>query len=642
MNIKIKLLILWCALLCFGCSDDNDNGGGGDFITVSESEITVSELGGIHNIKLSVSGAWHVNIPEGVNITVDPENGAGGNNINIRIQAGQMEANEPKSVEITFTLISSGKTQKVKVNRGTIQPGRQLDSLALVALYRATGGEKWLESWDLKKPMEEWSTSLKNQVTLAPIDGDLRVTELFIQYNGLEGSLPEELKYLDKLVNFSVQGNNLTGAFPEFLLEIPTLEMINVGENAFFGNIPSELFDMPNMKYIVLFKNQFDGQLPENIGNCKEMTYFRVDSNNFDGVIPPSLSQLVNLVNLEMAGCRFHGPVPSLSGMKKLKYLNLSNNGTFKDELYTYPDGDSESYFAYVEGGLEGELVFEDMPELKRVYLYKNHFTVCPKFKNCPSVDMFIISNNPIQHLDPSVFNIAGLEMVRAHDCELKDLPEITNSPKLKYLLLQRNEIESLPTSISKLTAMEEVLMYGNHLKSIPAEIGNWSIVRHLRFSDNQITTLPQEIWSLTSLYSIYFAGNELAGDILPESFAGMTHLQDVNFNKNQITSPVSSLVTIYNALAIQFEGNQLSGNFPDGFGLCRRLEMLNLEGNNVTGIIQPDLGNCNNLRYLYLANNQLTGQVPATLVKHRNWSTWNAPVTILPQQNGQSLTLPN
>lgn len=642
MNIKIKLLVLWCALLCFSCSDDNDNGGGGDFITVSDSEVTLSELGGIGTVKLSASGAWHVDIPNGVNIRVNPENGAGGNNINIQIQADRMEANEPKSVEITFTLISSGKTQKVKVNRGTIQPGRQLDSLALVALFRATGGEKWLETWDLTEPMQKWSTSLKNQVTLTPVDGDLRVTELFVQYNGLKGSLPEELKYLDQLKNFSVEGNDLTGAFPEFLLEIPTLEMINLSENAFYGNIPSKLFDMPKMQYIVLRKNQFDGQLPENLGNCKNLTQFLIDSNSFDGIIPPSLSQLENIVSLQMNGCRFHGQVPSLNKMKKLYRVSLADNGEFEIARYTYPDGDSEDYFTYVKGGLEGELIFEDMPALEMVHLHRNHFTISPKFVNCPKLAIINVSNNPIQHLDPSVFNLESLLALGAYDCELKEFPEVTNCPLLKNIVMQRNEIESLPASVGKFTKIEEVVMYGNKLQSLPAEIGNWSVVRHLRFSDNQIASLPAEVWNLTSLYSLYLAGNNLSGGILPESFAAMTRLQDINFTKNRITSSVASLTTIYGALAIQFADNQLSGDFPDGFSKCARLEMLNLEGNNITGKIHPDLGNCVSLRYLFLANNQLEGQVPVTLVNHRSWGTWNAPVTILPQQNGQSLTLPN
>ena len=82
------------------------------------------------------------------------------------------------------------------------------DKDALIALYNATNGAEWNSSWDLNAPVNSWYG--------VKLESD-RVVEINLQFNNLNGMLPQEI-------------GNLT-----------SLKVLNLGFNKLKGNLPTSL-----------------------------------------------------------------------------------------------------------------------------------------------------------------------------------------------------------------------------------------------------------------------------------------------------------------------------------------------------------------------------------------------------------------
>ena len=140
------------------------------------------------------------------------------------------------------------------------ESSRQIDSLALVAIYNASDGANWTKNkWDLAKPLDEWKavtltagrvTALKlntsgviaKEWTLPAEIGDLaELTDLRICSNKLTGDLPESLYGLEKLEHLYFQNDNLTGTLSPELGQLHELAELYVDRNAnMTGSIPPE------------------------------------------------------------------------------------------------------------------------------------------------------------------------------------------------------------------------------------------------------------------------------------------------------------------------------------------------------------------------------------------------------------------
>ena len=234
-------------------------------------------------------------------------------------------------------------------------PVNQTDSLALVALYNATGGPNWSypvtdRTW-LEGPVTSWwgvilfncrvwSLSLNSMNLVGTLPNDLgNLTAVkSISINGqsgengdLHGPIPSILGTLNNLETLSLVNNNLSGEIPEELGELANLIVLSLSGNRLEGPIPLELGNATNLKGLNLSQNQLTGAIPTELGNLMNATSIQLDNNKLTGTVPQSFASLNNLQTLRLQDNQLED-LPDLTSLSALTTLWLQNNRfTFED-----------------------------------------------------------------------------------------------------------------------------------------------------------------------------------------------------------------------------------------------------------------------------------------------------------------------
>ncbi|GLT56700.1 hypothetical protein SLA2020_297250 [Shorea laevis] len=152
------------------------------------------------------------------------------------------------------------------------------------------------------------------------------LTILLLSGNNLTGPLPAELGHLPNLILLQVDYNNLTGRLPKSFANLRSVKHFHLNNNSISGQIPSELSTLPQLLHFMLENNNLSGYLPEEFSQLPKLRILQLDNNNFVGTIPPSYSNMSGLVKLTLRNCGLKGPVPDLSSIKQLRYVDLSSN----------------------------------------------------------------------------------------------------------------------------------------------------------------------------------------------------------------------------------------------------------------------------------------------------------------------------
>ena len=88
---------------------------------------------------------------------------------------------------------------------------------------------------------------------------------------------------------------------PELLAPLEKLEIIGLGGNKLNGSIPEELGTMPRMIYINIPYNDFTGSIPST-WNTTRLKHVNFAFNELTGAIPKELTGIETLNNLVLEG----------------------------------------------------------------------------------------------------------------------------------------------------------------------------------------------------------------------------------------------------------------------------------------------------------------------------------------------------
>ncbi|KAM0900335.1 hypothetical protein ACQ4PT_020705 [Festuca glaucescens] len=208
---------------------------------------------------------------------------------------------------------------------------------------------------------------------------------LSLNSNRFTGSIPPSLGGLSKLYWFDLADNKLTGGLPVYdginlgLDNLTSTKHFHFGVNQLSGTIPSQIFSS-HMKLIHLLidNNNFSGRIPSTLGLLNVLEVLRFDNNyQLSGPVPTNINNLTKLAELHLENNQLTGPLPDLTGMNSLSFVDMSNNSFNASDdpswLTTLPSLTS----LYLENlGIGGQLpqALFSLPAIQTLRLRGNRF----------------------------------------------------------------------------------------------------------------------------------------------------------------------------------------------------------------------------------------------------------------------------
>ena len=322
-------------------------------LEVNPATLSVGDEGGVLEFNVTSNAPWTVTAAEEW-ISVDPASGQGDAKVTLTVAPSDVRTARNVVITVKETVGNSEKT--VTVNQSAVPLGHKADSLALVAIFNATGGaDNWHPDrvWDLTKPINEWYNVKLNdegrvtQVnlpkgtvtkgwTLPAAVGDLtEMTNFRIIGSNLTGALPEEIYNMTKLVSFYLTNNtptwtlsskiagmtdlkdlyidqnpNLTGTLPKELGQLKKLVNINFSQTGISGSIPAEMSGCTSLNNLMGFKTQITG-IPDNFDQWPALKLIQLYGNpGLTGPLPASVGNCTKLTSVWLYECNFTGNMP--------------------------------------------------------------------------------------------------------------------------------------------------------------------------------------------------------------------------------------------------------------------------------------------------------------------------------------------
>ena len=113
--------------------------------------------------------------------------------------------------------------------------------------------------------LSSFSTVLKGQeLNYGSIDGvlDTSMMTIDLSSNNLTGEIPEEIVFLDGLVNLNLSRNHLSGVVPSKIGEMKSLESLDLSRNKLSGEISISRSNLTFLSYLDLSYNCLTRRIP--------------------------------------------------------------------------------------------------------------------------------------------------------------------------------------------------------------------------------------------------------------------------------------------------------------------------------------------------------------------------------------------
>jgi Leucine-rich repeat (LRR) protein len=386
----------------------------------------------------------------------------------------------------------------------------QDDVAALTALYNATNGANWVNSWDLNgNPYDWFGVTWENGIAI----------ELNLESNNLSGDFPSSIADLSSLKVLALSSNQLLGPLPVEIADMSSLTRLSINFNNLSGSILPEIGNLTNLEYLALGGNQLSGSIPSTIGNLSNLTGLILDDNMISETIPPEIGDLAALTELHLYANALTGIVPAEIGQ-------LSN-------LNTLLLGDNQ-----LSGSIPAEI--GALTNLHTLVLSVNEFSGAIPVEiggltNLTTLNLQL--NKLVGQIPSELGNLTLLTSLYLSYNELSGsiptaLGQLTN---IFDFDLSNNDLEGeIPSELSQLTDMGYFGIGKNNLNGvIPSWLGNLTDLYAISLSNNNFEgSIPSELGNITGLLSLQLANNKLVGEI-PVELTNIIDLHELSLNDN-------------------------------------------------------------------------------------------------------------
>jgi photosystem II stability/assembly factor-like uncharacterized protein/Leucine-rich repeat (LRR) protein len=428
------------------------------------------------------------------------------------------------------------------------------DSLALVALYNATDGPNWTNTWDLNQPMDTWHGVLLN--------ANGCVEGLDLPNNQLSGQIPPEIGMLSEI---------------QFLI---------LDQNGLTGNLPEEIGNLTNMLVILLTSNQLVGSLPASLGDLSNLLELYLGHNLFSGSIPPQLGNLSQLEEFHLNDNQLTGELPSaLSGMTTVRGLELQNNqlsGCFPAEY---------SIFCTISYDFTGNPALPWQGDFSRF---------CNEE---PQIGAACNDGNP-ETINDAIQADCGCSGIIINPCRMQDslalvdFYHVMGGPNWDSIWELSDPIDTWHGVTLNPDGCVEKLQMNN----VPGGCTGCISAP----GNNLSGTIPSDL-QLPNLTLLDLSGNVLEGEI--PDFTGLPQLETLGLAGCQLEGGLPDFNNLPLLRLYLVAGNRLTGEIPD-FQKLPELHFLAVNKNKLEGNL-PNFSLCPNLNLINVGENQLEGEIP-------------------------------
>ena len=119
-------------------------------------------------------------------------------------------------------------------------------------------------------------------------------------------------------------------------------------------------------------------------------------------------------------------------------------------------------------------------------------------------------SSNPFTELPRVLGQMPQLEMVGFKACRITHVPHDSLPPRLRWLILTDNQVQSLPESLGDCTRLQKLMLSCNQLTHLPESLARCDRLELLRIASNRFEQLPALIFALPALAWLAMAGNPI------------------------------------------------------------------------------------------------------------------------------------
>ncbi|MFX0061900.1 MAG: leucine-rich repeat domain-containing protein, partial [Candidatus Hermodarchaeota archaeon] len=149
-------------------------------------------------------------------------------------------------------------------------------------------------------------------------------------------------------------------------------------------------------------------------------------------------------------------------------------------------------------------------------------------------------------------------------------------------LILTRNQLTELPSSLGRLESMQRFSVDRNKLVTLPESFGDLKLLQELNLGSNRLTSLPESFGKLNSLVMLRLIYNQLG--VLPTSLLTLTNLRVLSLAANELESLPESFGNLTSLQELDLRNNKLT-ILPESFGNLKSLEQLRLRDNEFTAL---------------------------------------------------------
>ncbi|KAI3784908.1 hypothetical protein L1987_44016 [Smallanthus sonchifolius] len=316
------------------------------------------------------------------------------------------------------------------------------------------------------------------------------------------------------------------------------------------------------------------GELSSAISKLSELRILSLPFNDLSGEIPVEIWGMEKLEVIDLEGNLIHGNLQShFSGLRSLRVFNLGFNHISGEILDSLSEIKTLQVLNLAGNRINGSIpaFLDGFGDLRGLYLSFNQL-----IGNIPSEIGYNCGN--LEHLELSGNLLVG----------------------------------GIPTSLGNCTKLQSLLLYSNLLQEeIPVELGRLEALRVLDLSRNSLSgALPRELGSCLNLSVLVFSNllNPIPGIFYSDDNLSQLAPED-EFNYFEGTIPLE-ITTLPNLQLLWAPRTTLEGEFPDNWGACASLEMVNLAQNLFVGEISKGFDICKKLHVLDLSSNKLTGEI--------------------------------